>query len=62
MDLAPIAYQYGIGLIIMLVGLWAGYRTGVWGPGRWAWAVVMVLGWMLLLSGQAALQLWAAGG
>lgn len=62
MDLAPLAYQYGIGLLLLLLGIWAGVRNGVWGRGRWGWAWIMVAGWVLLLVVQGAMQIWAASG
>jgi len=53
---APLVYQYGLGLIVVLIGLYAGWRARLWGRGRRAWLLVILGGWLAMFALQGAFQ------
>ena len=58
MDWAPWAYQYGVGLILLLLGVWAGFKNGVWSSDNKRWLVIVVVGWLTMLTLHGLFQYW----
>jgi len=51
---SPFIYQYGVGLLLMIIGVWAGSRNNVWPKGRRGWLVPVIGGWFFFMIGQGA--------
>lgn len=57
--LAPFFYQYGVGLIVVLLGIYAGWRAGIWRRGQRRWLALMIVGWVFFMLLQGGLQVYA---
>ncbi len=61
MDWAPWVYQYGVGLLIVLLGIYAGFQNNIWSRERPRWLYVIVVGWLLMLALQGTFQYLGTG-
>lgn len=61
MDWAPWAYQYGVGLFVVLLGIWAGFKNDIWSWQRPRWLAVIVGGWLAMLTLQGVFQYLGGG-
>ncbi len=60
--MAPWLYQYGLGLLILVLGIIAGHRNGVWArPSGRRWLALVVGGWVVFATAQGLLQYWGSG-
>jgi len=57
----PLVYQYAIGLVLILLGTWAGFKTGVWSKSNWRWLGGVWFGWFVFMTIQTTLQFMGAG-
>jgi len=59
---AAFGYQYGLGLVLILLGIFAGFHSGVWSRRRRRWLWVVIGGYLLMALMQGALLALGTGG